>query len=45
VESSVIGVDGAVTILPVDASIKLWLALTTPQTFRHYQAVFQSIFR
>lgn len=28
----------------VDASIKLWLALTTPQTFRRYQAVFQSIF-
>jgi hypothetical protein len=26
-------------------SIKLWLALTTPNIFAHYQATFLSIFR
>ena len=29
----------------IDASLKLWLALSTPQIFNQYQAVFSSIFR
>jgi insertion element IS1 protein InsB len=29
----------------IDASMKLWCALTTPEIFAHYQQIFLSIFR
>ena len=29
----------------IDASMKLWCALTTPEIFAHYQKAFMSIFR
>lgn len=29
----------------IDASMKLWCALTTPEIFAHYQKIFMSIFR
>jgi insertion element IS1 protein InsB len=29
----------------IDASIKVWCALTTPEIFSHYQEIFLSIFK